>query len=333
MSIKNIVPGDVILQAPVVSGTLKVSGFVQLSTTGSALFMRADEPGGQQTVGFFAGSSGISFVQSGSGFFALNTNSNLSPTSPSNERMRIQNDGKVGISTTTPNQQLSIGNVSETDSSTFKLGIAGGAIFEGHVKVGAGSYSGQSVATFSCRAAADQNLVVYSGGILRLFTDKDDDSGFVELDFDANPLKINSFSLAPTIISGQLTASSDFLALHHVGLSGTAGSSTSTILGAGAGAGASVSFIGTDTAGTIIVTTGAVPTANSPVVILKFGTPFKTVPYMIIGDANAGTAGLGATSQVYVDQTNAAKTASAITAGSVALGALTTYQWNYHVLG
>ena len=112
------------------------------------------------------------------------------------------------------------------------------------------------------------------------------------------------------------------------------GSSTPTIVsGSGAGGTATVSISGTDLGGNITVTTGTVPTLSATVVTVTFAAAYSATPKCImLTPANSTTSMLSGVNMVFVNQAGITTTTFAITSGTTALTAATTYQWFYSVI-
>lgn len=127
-------------------------------------------------------------------------------------------------------------------------------------------------------------------------------------------------------LAGAKTLLGDLLLNHIVGVRGT-GTITA---GAGAGTGASVSIVGNDIAGDIMVTTGTLPTAGAVIVTSNYLTAFPANSFPIIYPANAATALLSGATMVYSAGTTTAMT---INAGTSALTPATIYLWHYIVVG
>jgi hypothetical protein len=102
--------------------------------------------------------------------------------------------------------------------------------------------------------------------------------------------------------------------------------------GAG-GAGVSVSVTGSDTVGTIFVTTGAAPTASAIVVTLTYATAWAFNPRVLVVPSNRLTRALTGAQIVDCDQATDSTTASfVLRSGTTGLAAATTYAWNYLVM-
>lgn len=113
------------------------------------------------------------------------------------------------------------------------------------------------------------------------------------------------------------------------------GSSIAPTFAAGTGAGTSptITLTGTDLGGFINVTTGTTPTASGVVVTVTFNAAYGAAPRcVLITPANAAAAALTGANQVFVSQAGITTTTFALTAGSVAPGASTAYQFYYTVI-
>jgi hypothetical protein len=93
--------------------------------------------------------------------------------------------------------------------------------------------------------------------------------------------------------------------------------------------GTSPTIVGANSGGVITVTTGATPTSDI-IATVTYLYPFPNGSSVVLYPANAATASLNGTSMTYATPGTSKFT---ITAGSVALTGLTTYSWNYHVIG
>jgi hypothetical protein len=105
------------------------------------------------------------------------------------------------------------------------------------------------------------------------------------------------------------------------------------VLTTSTGAGTSPTFSlqtgSTDEGGYINLTTGSSPVASALILTLTFNVPYVTIPKVIISPANAATAALSGTSQVYTPLPGV--TSFIIHSSSVALSASTVYSWVYRV--
>ncbi len=112
------------------------------------------------------------------------------------------------------------------------------------------------------------------------------------------------------------------------------GGSTPTIAaGTGAGTGPTVAVTGTDMAGYISVTTGTIPTLSAVVSTITFNVAYNSAPRCIqLTPAGPNAALLSGVNMVYVDQAGITTTTFAITSGTTALTAATTYKWYYSVI-
>ncbi|GEM_PF-2262545 len=112
------------------------------------------------------------------------------------------------------------------------------------------------------------------------------------------------------------------------------GSAPTIVASTGAGTGGltapTVTVNGTDTAGTITLTTGnGVLSLGATVFTLTFATPYSTAPNVIFSPANAVTAALSGATGVFVNSTTST---FGFISGTAALTTLTTYQWTYEVI-
>lgn len=136
---------------------------------------------------------------------------------------------------------------------------------------------------------------------------------------------------------GSNNAPSERLRVNSTGISTVhlQGSSSAPTIAAGAGAGTSptVSVTGTDLGGYITVTTGTLPTLSATVVTVTFNVAYGSAPRCIqLTPAGPNAALLSGVNMVYVDQSGITTTTFAITSGTTALTASTTYKWYYSVI-
>lgn len=137
--------------------------------------------------------------------------------------------------------------------------------------------------------------------------------------------------------AGSNNAPSERLRVNSTGISTVhlQGSSSAPTIAAGAGAGTSptVSVTGTDLGGYITVTTGTLPTLSATVVTVTFNVAYGSAPRCIqLTPAGPNAALLSGVNMVYVDQSGITTTTFAITSGTTALTASTTYKWYYSVI-
>lgn len=97
--------------------------------------------------------------------------------------------------------------------------------------------------------------------------------------------------------------------------------------GAGAGTGPTVSVTGTDTAGTITVVSGTLPSVSSAIVTVTFNAAFGAAPRVVLWPANASASVLS-----FLPYVTSTTTTFVVNASTVALGGSTTYLYNYHVI-
>ena len=103
--------------------------------------------------------------------------------------------------------------------------------------------------------------------------------------------------------------------------------------GTGAGTGPTLTVDGTDTCGTIILTTGSGPATSAKVFDITVSAAFTTQPVAVIYPANAAAAALSGAKQVFVDDAAITSSKWQVTSGSTALDATTEYKWVYHCIG
>ena len=111
-------------------------------------------------------------------------------------------------------------------------------------------------------------------------------------------------------------------AIHFIG----GGSAPTLAAGTGAGTSPTVSIAGTDTAGTITVTTGTSPATNATIVTVTFATAYASGPYCLVTPANAATAALGSAAAFV---SSSSTTTFLLTSNAVALAGSTTYVWYF----
>lgn len=103
-------------------------------------------------------------------------------------------------------------------------------------------------------------------------------------------------------------------------------------IAAGAGTGGTTPTIaGCNNGGVITVTTGASPTgSNAIIATVTYTSPFPTGSSVVLSPGNNATASLAVAAKVYAAGTT---TTFVITSGATALTGVTTYVWNYTVIG
>jgi hypothetical protein len=102
----------------------------------------------------------------------------------------------------------------------------------------------------------------------------------------------------------------------------------------GAGSAPTISISGSDTAGTISLTVGAMPASSAVVFTVTFAAAFPTImgsvgPVVILTPNGANAAALSGNGQVYISGTSTSQ--FVVNVGSVALSSV-AYSWNYHVI-
>lgn len=115
-----------------------------------------------------------------------------------------------------------------------------------------------------------------------------------------------------------------FVVTHLLSSTATPGIAT----GAGAGSSPTIAIAGTDTAGTITLTAGTLPSINAIICTVTFAIVFAAIPRVLFSAGSSASA-LGA-AVVY-----SAATVSTFTLNSdtTALTVGASYVWNYHVIG
>ncbi len=107
------------------------------------------------------------------------------------------------------------------------------------------------------------------------------------------------------------------------------GSAPSIAANTGAGTSPTISISGTDTAGTITLTTGSSPATSADVLTVTFAAAFSAAPQVVFSPANGNAATLSGNAAVYV--TPATGTFK-LSTGSSGLTGSTQYKWTYHVI-
>jgi hypothetical protein len=107
----------------------------------------------------------------------------------------------------------------------------------------------------------------------------------------------------------------------------TGGSAPAIAAGSAACTAPSISVSGTDTSGTITITTGTGCAAGGTLATVTFATPFGVAPRVLLTPATANAAGLAS----YIDSTAVSTTSFAIGANTTPADS-TTYKWNYIAL-
>jgi hypothetical protein len=103
--------------------------------------------------------------------------------------------------------------------------------------------------------------------------------------------------------------------------------------GAAAGSAPTISVAGSDTAGYVDLTVGAMPTTGT-LFTVTFSSAFPTImgaagPIVMLVPGNANAAALSGTTQVYVSSLNTAN--FVVTTGSAALSSI-AYRWYFHTI-
>ncbi|MFZ1820517.1 MAG: hypothetical protein WAU72_01775 [Acidimicrobiia bacterium] len=97
----------------------------------------------------------------------------------------------------------------------------------------------------------------------------------------------------------------------------------------GAGTSPTISVVGTDTAGTITLTTGGTPSVSADVLTLTFANAYSSIPQVVFSPTNSNAASLSAGAAIFATPaTNTFK----FTTGTTGLSAATEYKWTYHVI-
>jgi hypothetical protein len=109
------------------------------------------------------------------------------------------------------------------------------------------------------------------------------------------------------------------------------GTSGTYSLGVGAGTSGSATITGKDAAGLISITTGSSPNTASPIITVIFGINLPAAPSAIILEPGNAAAAALTTATPFV--TSLSSSGWVLESNSVALAALTTYNWYYVVIG
>jgi len=129
-----------------------------------------------------------------------------------------------------------------------------------------------------------------------------------------------------TNVPGSTLDVSGTVAANHI--KGTGGTPSISV-GSGAGGGATISVIGTDSAGQILLNTGTLPSVSSVVLILTFSNAYGASPTVIFSPANSVAALLSGTSMINVSRSS---TDFSFNSGTLGLTASVQYVWNYIVI-
>lgn len=112
-----------------------------------------------------------------------------------------------------------------------------------------------------------------------------------------------------------------------------AGGTPTIAAGVGAGSSPTISITGIDEDGYISVTTGTLPTLSGTVATVTFSSAYGVTPKcVLISPANSNASLLTGVTMVFVDQAGISTTSWAITAGTSALTAATSYKFYYRVM-
>jgi hypothetical protein len=113
------------------------------------------------------------------------------------------------------------------------------------------------------------------------------------------------------------------------------GSTPTPADGAGAGTGASVTLGtgSTDLAGEVTVLTGTAPATADIVFQITYTSAFTNKPFVALSPANAASALLASNAGPYVNDVQSTTAIMKVYSGTVALAAITSYRWYYHVIG
>jgi hypothetical protein len=174
-------------------------------------------------------------------------------------------------------------------------------------------------------------------------------SGTVSHFFGLGYTRIGSTNLLGWASGNALTAidccfnrlSAGILQLHNAQAAGSAGSlklahvlggstTPTSVAGTGAGTAPTIAIGGSDSSGSISVTTGAAPAASSGIVTLTFSAAYPAAPFLSLTPTNAAAAMLTGAGAVYITKTAGGFT---LNAGATALAASTAYTWDFLAIG
>lgn len=124
---------------------------------------------------------------------------------------------------------------------------------------------------------------------------------------------------------GNLTVKSITLAGHII----SGGGNPTIAAESGAGGSPTIGVSGTDTAGTITLTTGTSAVPDTDILTVTFASAYGAIPNVIFSAANGSAAGLSGVTGIYVTPTT---TTFKFTVGSGGLADSTQYKWTYQVI-
>lgn len=243
------------------------------------------------------------------------------------------------------------GAMPQLTSGGSNIGI-GGAIFPalttGSNNIGIGQGVGSSLTTGSNNilignynttpaAGSNNKLMIGSKFISNMSTGdvtlgSTEGSGGVQGTLYTSGLSAATYTISGAgTLTGNVTMGNSLNLTKH--LIGHGSSPTGTVGSAAGTSATSTISAASDLAGQIAVTTGTASMGTAGTLItITFNSAYAVAPDIIITPANAATAALSGTNQVYVDQATASSTQFIIKTGSVALSPSTAYRWYFHII-
>lgn len=130
-------------------------------------------------------------------------------------------------------------------------------------------------------------------------------------------------------VVSQAVAGTDYSTATQINLTGT-GATPTIVAGAGDGTGGTASIVGTNSEGEITLVAGTLPSVSAVIGTVTFANSFAfaTGSRVIVWPSNTSASTLG-----FLPYIGSATTGFTINAGTIGLGAATTYKYNYQVMG
>lgn len=209
-------------------------------------------------------------------------------------------------------QGVTIGNTSQINPTT----LYGGGI---SLQAGVGNLT-LSGGTATITSATNINLSAAASAIVR--PSNDSSAAFQVQSAGGAPLLVADtthmqITVTALIVSADLTVNGHLI---------TGGATPTIAAGPAACASPTVSIAGTDTAGTITITTGSGCSAPGKLATITFATAYAQAPRVVVAAASATAAGVG----VYADNATVSTATADISAATTPAPA-TTYQFNYWI--